>query len=486
MLERGCAERSEQRRTASLETEPRRPSWNIRSEEVAQLAVVGAGYVGLVTAACLAEWGHRVTCIEIDAGRLTALEAGRMPIHEPGLAELVSENSRNGRLRFTGNFANISDITSVFIAVPTPSAEDGAADVSFVREAVELLVQHARPGLLVIMKSTVPVGTSDAIAKLPAVLDAGIEVVSNPEFLRQGTAVQDFLQPDRVVIGAESAEAMGRVARIYASLEAPIVAVDRRSAELAKYTANALLATGISFMNEISHIAMAVNADIDDVARIVGMDRRIGPAFLRSGLGWGGSCFPKDVLALTSAAARYGCETPILRAAYEINQLQREYAAQLLIDALHGIDDPIVAVLAAAFKPNTDDVRGSPALTIAKRLLGNGVTVRIHDPFALANASDIVAEIDCRPDAYSALEGADALLLATEWEEYERLDWTLVRETMHGKTVVDGRNVLNGVHLTELGFHYKSFGRPAHNGNGNGTHHHTNGSAPHIAGTSME
>jgi UDPglucose 6-dehydrogenase len=453
---------------------------------VEQLGVLGAGYVGLVTAACLAELGHRVTCVEVDERRLTALRAGQLPIYEPGLAELVWGNAQRGRLLFTGDFGEIADADAIFVAVPTPSGENGEADISFVREAVYSLIPHAKCGVLLIIKSTVPVGTADGISQLPRVLEAGIEVVSNPEFLRQGTAVQDFLQPERVVIGAESAQAVERAARIYASLEASIIAVDRRSAELAKYTANALLATRISFMNEISHIATAVNADIDDVARIVGMDRRIGPAFLRSGLGWGGSCFPKDVLALTSTAALYACHTPILRAVYEINELQREHAAQLLIDALQGIDDPIVALLGVAFKPNTDDVRGSPALTIARRLIESGVAVRVHDPFALPNARQVLPGIDCEPDPYSALNGADALLLATEWEEYETLDWTLVRETMRGKTVIDGRNVLNRVHLTELGFDYRSFGRPGHKLNGNGTNHYMNGSIPGVAGAGVE
>jgi len=441
---------------------------------VARLGVVGAGYVGLVTATCLSELGHHVTCIEVDETKLTALGAGDLPIHEPGLGELVWKNARDGRLQFTADYEPARYAGAVFIAVPTPSGDDGSADVSCVLQAVDSLVPHIQPGTVIAIKSTVPVGTADRIAALQSVLNARVEVVSNPEFLRQGTAVHNFLHPDRVVIGAESTEAMEQVARIYASLEAPIVAVDRRSAELAKYAANALLATRISFMNEISHIATAVNADIDDVARIVGMDRRIGPAFLRSGLGWGGSCFPKDVLALTSVAARHGCHTPILRAVYEINQRQREYAAQLLIDALQGIDDPIVAVLGAAFKPNTDDVRGSPALTIAEQLLRKGVTVRLHDPFALAKATDVLAEIDCRPDPYSALDGADALLLATEWEEYYDLDWILVRESMRGKTVVDGRNALDGALLHGLGFRYQSFGRATRT-NGNGATPHEDG-----------
>ena len=438
---------------------------------MAQLAVVGAGYVGLVTAACLAELGHGVTCIEVDEQKLTRLRAGDLPIHEPGLAELVSKHQLDGCLRFTGDYAQISDNDSVFIAVPTPSRENGSADTSYVLQAVDSLIPYAKRGLLIVIKSTVPVGTADYVAVMAPVMEAGVEVVSNPEFLRQGTAVYDFLQPDRVVIGASSLQAAVDITQLYASLDAPIVAVDRRSAELAKYTANALLATRISFMNEISHIATTLDANVDDVARIVGLDRRIGPAFLRAGLGWGGSCFPKDLLALSSVAANNGCDTPILQAVYRTNELQRERAARFLLDAVQAIQDPVVAILGLAFKPNTDDVRGSPALGVAQLLRRHGVTVRAHDPFALVNASLVLPEVDYRTDPYSALEGADALLLATEWEEYYDLDWILVRESMRGKTVLDGRNVLNGGLLAELGFRYWSFGR--------GTNHNGNGSTPH-------
>jgi len=447
---------------------------------VAQLAIVGAGYVGLVTAACLSELGHRVTCIEVDETKLIALAAGDLPIHEPGLAELVWEHVRDGRLQFTGDYAQISGAEFVFLAVPTPSQEDGSANTNYVLQAVESLIPYARPGMVIVIKSTVPVGTADRIAGLAPVFEAGLEVVSNPEFLRQGTAVHDFLQPDRVVIGASSALGASRVAHLYESLDAPIVAVDRCSAELAKYTANALLATRISFMNEISQIAAAVDADVDGVARIVGMDRRIGPAFLRAGLGWGGSCFPKDVLALSSVAATNGCSTPILHAVYEVNQLQRVRAAELLVDAMRAIPDPVVAILGLAFKPNTDDIRGSPALGIAQRLLKEGVTVRAHDPFAIVNAGRVLPEVDYRPDPYSALEGADAFLLATEWDEYCALDWVLVRETMRGTLIVDGRNALNAVLLAQLGFRYLSFGRAAqHNGNGLARKVHANGVTPH-------
>ena len=464
---------------------------------MAQLAVVGAGYVGLVTAACLSEFGHRVTCIEVDEGRLSRLQAGDLPIHEPGLSELVSEHTRDGVLQFTSDYTAIAAAEFVFIAVPTPSREDGSADTNYVLQAVASLTPHARPGSVIVIKSTVPVGTADKIAALASVLAAGMEVVSNPEFLRQGTAVHDFLAPDRVVVGASSTQAATRVTQLYEGLEAPIVIVDRQSAELGKYTANALLATRISFMNEISRIASAVHADVDDIALIVGMDRRIGPAFLKAGLGWGGSCFPKDVLALCSIAATNGCRTTILEAVYETNERQREHAAELLLDAVGTIQDPVVAILGLAFKPNTDDVRGSPALAIAQRLLKKGVIVRAHDPFALVNASRVLPGVDYRPDAYSTLDGADALLLATEWEEYSALDWALVRETMRGKTVLDGRNALNGVFLGELGFRYWSFGRATqHNENGNGLapkaytnggtpHAHGNGSAPKVDATGL-
>jgi UDPglucose 6-dehydrogenase len=434
---------------------------------MAQLAVAGAGYVGLVTAACLAEAGHIVTCIEVDERKLTRLQAGDVPIHEPGLAGLIQQHSPAGRLRFTSDYTRVSGAEFVFIAVPTPSRKNGSADTSYVLQAVSSLIPHARPGSVIVIKSTVPVGTADSIAALAPLVEAGIEVVSNPEFLRQGSAVHDFLQPDRVVIGASSSDAAARVARLYASLDSPIVAVDRRSAELGKYTANALLANRISFMNEISHIAHAVDADVDNVARIVGMDHRIGPTFLKAGLGWGGSCFPKDVLALSSVAASNGCRTPILNAVYQVNEQQREYAARLLLDAVCTIQDPVVAILGVAFKPNTDDVRGSPALEIAQRLLDYGVTVRAHDPFALINAGSVLPGVDYRSDPYSALDGADALLLATEWDEYCDLDWVLVREAMRGKTILDGRNLLDVVLLAELGFQYNSFGRRTPN-NGNG------------------
>ena len=431
---------------------------------MARIAVVGAGYVGLVTGACLARLGHTVVCLEVDKEKVRSLKRGITPISEPGLDDLLAAAAETKQLRFSSNYSKVAAVDYAILAVPTPPSSDGSADTSYVLQAVRAISAHCRPGLILVIKSTVPVGTADEISRRPELRAAGIEVVSNPEFLRQGTAVHDFLHPDRVVIGASSLQAAVDVARLYAHLDAPIVAVSRRSAELAKYTANAFLATRISFMNEVAHIATAVDADIEEVARIIGMDQRIGPAFLKAGLGWGGSCFPKDVLALSSIARGNGCETPILNAAYETNERQSEHTARKMLDAVRNGRDPLITILGLAFKPETDDVRGSPALSVARRLLDEGVAMRAHDPLALGNASRIMPELEYCDDPYAALDGADAVLLATDWRHYLALDWALIRELMRGNTIFDGRNFLDGPTLQKLGFRYLSFGRPSLNG----------------------
>ncbi len=424
-----------------------------------KIAVVGAGYVGLVTGACLAKLGHAVLCLEVDERRLIELKNGRSPIHEPGLSELLAEGIAQGRLRFSDDYREVATVDFAFIAVPTPPREDGSADTAYVRCAVSSVLNHCSPGLTIAIKSTVPVGLGDEMAQLAAGYGKGVEVVSNPEFLRQGAAVRDFLEPDRVVIGASSVATASHVADLYSSLKCPVLMVTRKSAELGKYTANALLASKISFMNEISHIASALEADVDDVARIVGTDRRIGTSFLQAGLGWGGSCFPKDVLALSSLARSYGCPTPILRAVYDVNEGQKDHVTELLVEAVQLQESPVVAILGLAFKPKTDDVRGSPALDVARRLLSRRVAVRAHDPQASANAMRMVPELTCPPDPYEAVAGADAVLLATEWPEYQQLDWILIRELMRGNVVIDGRNVLDLAALSSLGFRYSGFGR---------------------------
>lgn len=425
------------------------------------VAVVGAGYVGLVTSACLAELGHRVICLEIDRDRLNELQSGRLPIYEPSLEDLVLGNVESGRLSFAGDYAEaLAHAAFAFICVPTPPLDNGHADTRHVITAARGAVEHGAIGLTVVIKSTVPVGTGDHIAHLAVYrARADVCVVSNPEFLRQGTAVRDFFQPDRIVIGTKDHEAGRGVAELYSGVSAPVVETSRRSAEMAKYASNALLATRISFMNEIAALCDATGANVDEVARIVGMDERIGPHFLRAGLGWGGSCFPKDVLALASMAALHGRRAPILDAVMATNDGQREVALQRILDAVAGIDDPRVTLLGLAFKPDTDDLRGSPAIDIIGRLSTHGIDVRAHDPVTIPNAARLLPGIGYRTDAYEAVEGADVVLLATEWDEYLHLDWRRIRAAMRGDTVIDGRNVLNEAHLRRLGFRYVAFGR---------------------------
>ncbi|MDP9378873.1 MAG: UDP-glucose/GDP-mannose dehydrogenase family protein [Chloroflexota bacterium] len=426
-----------------------------------RIGVIGAGYVGLVTGACFAHLGYRVVCIETDPWRLAMLHRGELPIHEPGLDELVARGRRAGRLDFTSDYVvglNLADVA--FIAVPTPPRPDGQADTSFVLSAVRSALEHAPQGLILVTKSTVPVGTADAITELARRSGRGdVHVVSNPEFLREGSAIRDFLHPDRVVVGASDPEAASVVAGLYESLEAPVITCDWRSSELAKYTANALLATRISFINEISALCEAVGADIEEVGRIVGSDRRIGPDYLGAGLGWGGSCFPKDLRALDAMAAEHGCPAPILRGVREVNERQRGKALALLLAAVRTREEPTVGVLGLAFKPGTDDVRGAPALDVIAGLLGEGVAVHAHDPVASANARREVPDACYCVDPYEVAKGCHALLLATDWAEYLGLDWGRVRSLMRGDTVVDGRNVLDGSILNQLGFRYISFGR---------------------------
>ncbi len=428
---------------------------------MANVCVIGAGYVGLVSGACLAELGHSVTCLEIDSKRLSSLQSAEVPFHEPGLSELVERHSRAERLRFTSEYSQaIPQAEYAFIAVNTPQGAEGRADTGFVFAAVRSVLEHATDMLVLVTKSTVPVGTGDEIAHLAE--EQGrfpIAVVSNPEFLREGTAVHDFLHPDRVVVGASDTWAGAAVAELYAGLDAPVVTTTRRAAELAKYTANAFLAARISFMNEISSVCDAVGVDVEDVARIVGSDPRIGPAFLRAGLGWGGSCFPKDVQALAVTAATHGCRTPILEGVFRQNVRQRERAAEMLLASVGHLPDPTIGVLGLAFKPGTDDLREAPALAVAARLLEAGVRVRAHDPVAVPNAREIAPDIHYCADAYEAVTDCDAVLLATEWPEYLGLDWARARSLMRGAVILDGRNVLDARLLRTLGVTYLSFGR---------------------------
>jgi UDPglucose 6-dehydrogenase len=425
------------------------------------ITVVGAGYVGLVTGAGFARLGHTVVVLEVDRRRLARLRAGHLPIDEPGLDQLVADAVADGRLEFTDDYTSaIPSSDFVFLAVNTPQHPDGQADTQFVFTAARAVLELAHPGVTIVTKSTVPVGTGDEIEALAAEMRVSdVHVASNPEFLREGTAVRDFFAPDRIVVGANRTDVGRAVALLYDQIEAPVLLTTRRSAELAKYAANALLATRISFINEIAALAEVFGADVDDISRIVGSDARIGPEFLQAGLGWGGSCFPKDLSALAALAAAHGQRTSIIDAVVEVNARQREHAFTLLRNATRGVGAPAVAVLGLAFKPDTDDLRGSPALDVIGRLLEEGIQVRAHDPKAMAQARLVLPNLHYASDAYEAVTGADAVLLATEWQDYLELDWVAVRKRMRGRVVVDGRNVLNGGLLRALGLDYRGFGR---------------------------
>jgi UDPglucose 6-dehydrogenase len=344
----------------------------------------------------------------------------------------------------------------VFIAVNTPARDDGETDISYALSAVHSAASHMRPGTTLVMKSTAPPGTADDIA---ADLPVGVEVVTNPEFLRQGTAVRDFLRPDRIVIGVRARSAADPLLGLYSAIDAPTIITSRRSAELAKYASNAFLAMRISFINEVSELAEAVGADVGEVAAVVGADARIGPSYLRAGLGWGGSCFPKDVLAQISTARRYGCRASLLEATHEVNRRQRERACEWLLEAARYVPDPTVAVLGLAFKPGTGDLRGSPALEIIGRLLEAGCRVQAHDPVASPAAARLLPNVRYCDTPYETANGADAALLATEWDDYRSLDWRRIYDVMRGTRVVDGRNCLDGLALEAIGFDYPAFGR---------------------------
>jgi UDPglucose 6-dehydrogenase len=429
-----------------------------------RICVIGAGYVGLVSAASFAEMGHSVTCLEINSGKLALLRSGRLPIFEDSLDDLVAEHMAHGRLDFSDDYAGvIPQAEVVFLAVDTPMAEDGSANLSSVFAATRSVLEFASRGLVLVIKSTVPAGTGDSIAALVQSERPDVQVVSNPEFLRQGSAVRDFLEPDRIVIGAgeDGATAAETVAMLYEGLEAPIIFCSRGSAELAKYASNAFLATRISFMNEIAAVCDAVGADIQDVAGIVGLDPRIGRRYLQAGLGWGGSCLPKDVSALRALASSFNMPMPMLEATAFVNENQRRRAIAKLSLSLGGLEDRTIGVLGLSFKAHTDDIRGAPAVATIRELSAAGARVRAHDPLAMGAVAEVLPEVHYCNDAYDAATGCHALLLATEWPDYFHLDWGRVRELMIGKHILDGRNVLDKGLLALLGFAYDSFGRAA-------------------------
>src|SRR5438874_8664398 len=421
------------------------------------IAVIGTGYVGLVTAAGFAELGSEVWCVDIDADKIARLERGEIPIYEPGLEEAVARNRE--RLHFSTDLAPaLEHARLLFVAVGTPPTYSGDADLSAVRAVVNAMPQSDRHAL--VMKSTVPAGTGAAIKRVFRDQGKnGFAYVSCPEFLKEGSALQDFLKPDRVVVGDEGDWAGDAVVELYAPLDAPLVRTDVRSAEMIKLAANAFLATKISFINEIANVCEETGADVIEVARGVGMDDRIGPKFLQAGLGYGGSCFTKDVSALKLLAANSGYHFQLLGAVTEVNELQKRRVVSKLQRHLATLAGRQVALLGLAFKPNTDDMRGASSLVLAARLQAEGAHVRAFDPIAEAEARKLMPELLYSDSALEAVRGADAVVLVTEWPEFVALDWAVVAEAMAGNLVIDGRNALDSAAVQAAGLVYEGIGR---------------------------
>ncbi len=434
-----------------------------------RIAMIGTGYVGLVSGASFADFGHEVACVDQDADKIAALSRGQIPIFEPGLAELVGKNGANGRLTFTIAIAPaVADAEIVFIAVGTPSRRgDGHADLSYVEAAAREIAGSVRKFTVIATKSTVPVGTGDRIEKIvrDAAPDAQCAVVSNPEFLREGAAIEDFRKPHRVVIGADDARAREVMAAAYAPLKLPaasLLFVSRRTAELVKYAANAFLATKVGFINEIADLCDRLGADVEEVARGIGLDPRIGAKFLQPGPGYGGSCLPKDALALRKTAETAGVALSIVSAAVDANAARKQGLAARVAAAVGGsLKGKTMAVLGLSFKANTDDMRESPALVLIPALVAAGAEVRAHDPAAMAAAKPLLPDIGYSADPYAAAEGADALVILTEWDAYRELDLARLRQLMREPVVVDFRNLFPPRTIAERGFRYTSLGRPA-------------------------
>ncbi len=432
-----------------------------------RLCVIGSGYVGLVTAACFADSGNHVVAVDIDPEKVAELSAGRSPIFEPGLEELLQANLKAGRLRFTTNPAEgVAGAAVIFLAVGTPPRPDGSADLQYISAAAEAVGAALTGPAIIVTKSTVPVGTGKRLGDLIAAQTRHpFEMVSNPEFLKEGTAVDDFLRPDRVVIGADhpdAAEPLVELHQPFVRNNRPILLMQREAAELCKYAANAYLATRISFINEIAEVCERLEIDIDEVRRGLGADQRIGHHFFYPGVGYGGSCFPKDVQALVDVGRGVGIELGISAAVHARNTSARERLARQVIERLGpDLSGRRVALWGLAFKPNTDDVREAPAITIVERLLEAGGSVAAHDPRALASARRVLGDrIDYCDDAYDALEGADALLTATEWMEYRSPDFDRIRAALKQPLIFDGRNIYSRRMMQRHGFEYYSVGRP--------------------------
>jgi UDPglucose 6-dehydrogenase len=432
-----------------------------------RITMIGAGYVGLVSGACFADFGHHVTCVDKDAGRIAALRRGEIPIFEPGLADLVATNMAQERLSFSTKPDGIDEADAVFIAVGTPSRRgDGHADLSYIYSAVREIAPLLSPTAVVVTKSTVPVGTGDEIERIlrDARPEADMHVVSNPEFLREGAAIYDFKHPDRIVIGSDNEAAREVMAEVYRPLylnAAPMLNVSRRTAELIKYAANAFLATKITFINEIADLCERTGADVNDVARGMGLDNRIGGKFLHAGPGFGGSCFPKDATALLKTAHDHGVPLRIVETVAAVNDQRKRAMARKVVTALDGsIRGKTVAVLGLSFKPNTDDMRDSPSIPLITALHDLGAVVRGYDPAAMEAAKAQLPDVIYCGSAYEAAEGAEAVVIATEWEQFRALDLDRLRSVMATPVIVDLRNIYRAEEMKRANFRYLAVGRP--------------------------
>ncbi len=429
------------------------------------IAVIGTGYVGLVTGACFAEFGVDVTCVDIDSDKISRLSAGEMPIYEPGLEQLVIKNMQSGRLQFTTDIKQaVEQALVIFLAVGTPPKSDGSPDLSFVEAAASSVAEHMNGYKVVVTKSTVPIGTGEHLRKRIREQNPRLNfgIVSNPEFLREGAAINDFMRPDRVVIGSRDEEAIAIMRDLYRPLyliEAPFVLTSLEAAELTKYAANAFLATKISFINEIASLCESIGCDVHDVAKAIGMDRRIGNKFLHPGPGFGGSCFPKDTQALASVAREFGRDSLIVDAVIEVNRRQRRAMLPKIEKLVGGLEGKTIAVLGLAFKPETNDMREAPSLEIISGLLKSGATVRAYDPVAMLEAAEILPEVNYADDEYAAVTNADALVFVTEWNQFRALDMRRIRDLMRSPRIADLRNIYEPEDMRELGFEYVGVGR---------------------------
>jgi UDPglucose 6-dehydrogenase len=435
----------------------------IKEAYMKQICVVGVGYVGLVTGACFADLGNRVVALDVNEQRIEGLKKGIMPIYEPGLEELVGRNVKAGRLSFTTSYREaLEGMEFAFIAVGTPSGVNGEADLQYVAAAAKSVAENMTAPLVIINKSTVPVGTGDWVADIvksaqPEPIE--FSVVSCPEFLREGSAISDFMSPHRTVLGSLDREAAEKVAQLHLPLRAPIVITDLRTAEMIKYASNAFLAAKISFINEVADICEVLGADVKEVAAGMGYDARIGRYFLDAGLGWGGSCFPKDVQALAYMAKEKGLTPSVLDTVMQVNYDRRKMAVKHLGSMLGGLKDKTVGLLGLAFKPNTDDMRDAPSIDVAEALIAAGATVRGYDPVAVDNARSILQTVEMFDDPYTMAAGCDALMVIAEWNEFKQLDLEKIKGLLKSPVIFDGRNIDDPASMKEMGFYYRGIGR---------------------------